>query len=219
MKDTIKLLKEINKSSGINQRTLSTKCEISLGKVNSLIENLEFNKFIMKEVRGREHKYSITKKGLDFLERELNKNKNEQLKLHTKEVTNINKAIILAAGRNTNFDIPVANLKINDTTLIERNINILRKNGIEDIIVIVGYKSEILKDKLINYDITIIENQNYKWTGTMESLATAVAFIDDDFILIGWYSDLDDVLENCIIDGRKFKDVIMDDSTKIEGKD
>ena len=42
---------------------------------------------------------------------------------------------------------------------------------------------------------------------------------DDDFILIGWYSDLDNVLENCIIDGRKFKDVIMDDSTKIEGKD
>lgn len=44
-------------------------------------------------------------------------------------------------------------------------------------------------------------------------------FKDDDFILIGWYSDLNDVLENCIIDGRKFKDVIMDDSTKIEGKD
>lgn len=44
-------------------------------------------------------------------------------------------------------------------------------------------------------------------------------FKDDNFILIGWYSDLDDVLENCIIDGRKFKDVIMDDSTKIEGKD
>lgn len=44
-------------------------------------------------------------------------------------------------------------------------------------------------------------------------------FKDDDFILIGWYSDLNDVLENCIIDGRKFKDVIMDDSIKIEGKD
>lgn len=44
-------------------------------------------------------------------------------------------------------------------------------------------------------------------------------FKDDDFILIGWYSDLNDVLENCIIDGRKFKDVIMDDFTKIEGKD
>lgn len=184
MKDTIKLLKEINRSSGINQRALSTKCEISLGKVNSLIENLEFNKFIMKEVIGREHKYSISKKGLDLLEKELNKNKNEQLKLHTKEITTINKAIILAAGRNTNFNIPVANLKINNTTLIERNIKILRKNGIKDIIVIVGYKSEILKEKLINSDITIIENQDYKWTGTMESLSNAAAFIDDDFILI-----------------------------------
>lgn len=42
---------------------------------------------------------------------------------------------------------------------------------------------------------------------------------DDDFQLVGWYADLDDVLENCIIDGRKFKDVIMDDDTVITGKD
>lgn len=184
MESIVKILKEINRKSGINQRALSTKCEISLGKVNSLIENLEFNKFIIKEVMGREHRYSITKKGLEFIEKELNRNKDEQLKLHTKEITTINKAIILAAGNNTNFNIPVANLKINDTTLIERNINILKKNGVEDIIVIAGYKSEILKSKLINYNITIIENQDYKWTGTMESLATAASFIDDDFILI-----------------------------------
>ncbi len=44
-------------------------------------------------------------------------------------------------------------------------------------------------------------------------------FDDNEFPLIGWYADLNDVLENCIIDGRKFKDVIMDDSTKIEAKD
>lgn len=42
---------------------------------------------------------------------------------------------------------------------------------------------------------------------------------DDDNIFVGWYSDLNDVLENCIIDGRKFKDIIMYDSNKIEGKD
>jgi len=37
--------------------------------------------------------------------------------------------------------------------------------------------------------------------------------------LIGWYADLDDVLENCMIQGRKFKDVIMDEQTEILGKD
>lgn len=184
MQDIVKLLKEINKNSGINQRALSTKCGISLGKVNSLIENLEFNKLTIKEVKGREHRYSITKKGLEFLEKEIKINKEEQLELHTKQYINVKQAIILAAGRNRNFDIPVSNLQINNTTLIERNINILKKNGIEDIIVISGYKSDLLKKKLSNTDITIIENQDYKWTGTMESLATAAAFIGDDFILI-----------------------------------
>ena len=184
MQSTIKLLKEINRRSGINQRTLSAKCKISLGKVNSLIENLEFNKLIIKEVKGREHRYSITKKGLEFLEKEIRNNKEEQLELHIKQDIIVNQAIILAAGMNRNFDIPVSNLQINDTTLIERNINILRKNGIEDIIVISGYKSDLLKEKLINSDITIIENQDYKWTGTMESLATAATFINGDFILI-----------------------------------
>lgn len=38
----------------------------------------------------------------------------------------------------------------------------------------------------------------------------------NDFIMIGWHLNLNDVLENCIIDGRKFKDVIINDSTRIE---
>ncbi len=43
--------------------------------------------------------------------------------------------------------------------------------------------------------------------------------LSDNVELVGWYSDLNDVLENCIIDDIKFKDVIMDDSTEILGKD
>ena len=41
----------------------------------------------------------------------------------------------------------------------------------------------------------------------------------ESYELIGWYADLDDVLENCMIQGRKFKDVIMDEQTEILGKD
>ncbi len=36
---------------------------------------------------------------------------------------------------------------------------------------------------------------------------------------IGWYDDIYDLLENCYIDGIKFKDVIIDDDTIIEGQD
>lgn len=37
--------------------------------------------------------------------------------------------------------------------------------------------------------------------------------------MIGWYSDMDDVLENCVIDGEKFKNVIQDDNTRILAQD
>lgn len=41
----------------------------------------------------------------------------------------------------------------------------------------------------------------------------------EEFVLIGWYSDLDDVLNNCIIDGLPFKEVIISPDTEILGKD
>lgn len=41
----------------------------------------------------------------------------------------------------------------------------------------------------------------------------------DFYESIGWYADMDDLLENCIIQGKKFRDVIMDDSTEILSKD
>ena len=40
-----------------------------------------------------------------------------------------------------------------------------------------------------------------------------------DWEILGWYENLDDVLDNWIIDGKKFREVIMADETKIEWKD
>ena len=104
MKDKIKILREVNKNPGINQRTLSSECKISLGKVNSIVDSLEKNELIIKEIKGRQHKYSITKKGLIILENELKDNKGVHLELHSEKKVPIKTAVILAAGRNRNFD-------------------------------------------------------------------------------------------------------------------
>lgn len=40
-----------------------------------------------------------------------------------------------------------------------------------------------------------------------------------EYELVGWYADMNDLLENCMIGDRKFKDVIIDDETRITGKD
>jgi hypothetical protein len=39
------------------------------------------------------------------------------------------------------------------------------------------------------------------------------------YTLIGEYADMNSLLNDCIIEGRNFGEVIMDDSTKILGKD
>lgn len=184
MKGKIRILREINKNPGINQRALSSECKISLGKVNTIVDSLEIDKLIVKEIKGRQHKYSITKKGLIILENELKDNKEVQLELHSEKIVPIKTAVILAAGRNKNFDKPVGNLEINNLTLLERNINILRYNGIEKIIVVIGYKGEEIKNKLNDNNIIFVENSNFKWTGTMASLVTVENNIGEDFILL-----------------------------------
>ena len=40
-----------------------------------------------------------------------------------------------------------------------------------------------------------------------------------DYVLIGEYADMDDLLDKCFIEGRKFREVIMDDNTEMLGKD
>lgn len=196
------ILKEINKNPGINQRALALRCNISLGKINSLIEDLEFNQLISKEIQGRQHKYRITSRGLELLEKELKNSQSVQLELHSDRNKDINTAVILAAGKNNNFNKPTALLEVREELMIERTINLLRNNKMENIIIVTGDKSEDIKEKLGN-SVTIIENQNYKWTGTMSSLSMVKDYVTDDFLLI----EGDIIIENLGI-----KEIINHDS-------
>lgn len=174
------ILKQININPAINEKELALKCKISLDKVNSILGYLEQNKFIFRETQYIEKKYHITESGLNLLKEEVESKQNIQVELNNKNITT---AVILVAGKNNNFNETISMLKINEEVLIERTINLLRNNKIENIIVVSGYRSEEIKDKLDD-DITIVENLEYKWTGTMYSLASAKEYINDDFILI-----------------------------------
>ena len=66
---------------------------------------------------------------------------------------------------------------------------------------------EKLNKKLGKYEVALVEPNGCS------------DFQFEEYQFIGWYDDIYDLLENCYIDGMKFKDVIMDDNTIIEGKD
>lgn len=99
------------------------------------------------------------------------------------------KAIILAAGSGTRMgkysqEIPKGMLVLGGKTLIEWQIEKLGYLGINNIIIVTGYKS-----KLINYPkVTYYHNPDYASTNMVESLMCARKEFDTDILVS--YSDI-----------------------------
>ena len=99
------------------------------------------------------------------------------------------KAIILAAGKgsrlgNVTEKIPKGMIKLFGKTLIERQIEIYRNCGINDITIVTGYKSEVIDFSGINY----IKNHNFEMTNMNESFFCASKKLSDSVIVS--YTDI-----------------------------
>lgn len=99
------------------------------------------------------------------------------------------KAIILAAGQGTRLkkytqDLPKGMLDFMGKTVIERQIEMFRKCGINDIIVIRGYAADKIQYEGVKYYM----NEDFANTNMVESLMCAKEEFDDDVIVS--YSDI-----------------------------
>ena len=180
----IKILELLNDKFDLSQRDLSKRAGLSLGKVNYTIKRLVENDYINVEKDDNKMSYKLTEKGFKFIDANLKNEKTKKIKLHSEDVKNINQAVILAAGRASDFDKPVGFLEIDDITLIERTINLLFNENIENIVIVTGYKHEYFDALAKDSRINIVYNARYKWTGTMCSLSLAKEFIHGDFLLV-----------------------------------
>ena len=181
MTKLFKILYALNKDSSYSQRDLSLVCKMSIGSVNSSIKEAVEKDYLQIDKSG----YYLTEKGINVLEEQLQDEKNKKINIHLTEYSSINSAVILAAGKRPDFEIPVAFLKIEGKTLIERTIEILSTNEIDNIIIVTGYKSEYF-DELAskNPKIKLLKNKNYRHTGTMKSLELTKEIVDTDFLLL-----------------------------------
>lgn len=182
--DTIEVLKILNQNSNISQREVALKSGLSLGKVNFIIGHLLEMNYIYCMKVGKGVKYILTRTGIEVLEKNIKDYSDVKINIHTDEFKKVKEAVILAAGRKLDFDRPVGFLTLENDTFINRTINILRDNGIEKIVIVTGYKSEYFQEFNKQSNIVLINNDKYKWTGTMSSLSLAKKYITDDFILI-----------------------------------
>ena len=109
------------------------------------------------------------------------------------------KAIIMAGGKGTRIvsitrdEIPKPMLKVGEKTILEHQIEVLKKSEISEIVIIIGYLGEKIKEyfkdgKEFGVKISYIEENPQKPLGTAGALYYLKKEINTDFILI--YGDI-----------------------------
>jgi choline kinase len=99
------------------------------------------------------------------------------------------RGIILAAGSGRRLesvlpDKPKCLLPFGTKTLIQHQVSALVQNGITEIVVVVGYEQQQIRDHLSDQacSITYVENPIYESTNTIYSLWLCREFFKEDFI-------------------------------------
>lgn len=96
----------------------------------------------------------------------------------------IRKAVIVAAGLSSRLyplteDTPKGLLPIGDDTLLSRSVRLLHGEGVEEIGVVVGFRSESVRQALGGL-VTVIANPFYRHCNNMGSLMMARNFVGHD---------------------------------------
>ncbi len=99
------------------------------------------------------------------------------------------KVLILAAGSGTRLGkqtefIPKSLIPINEKTILERQLDIIKKINDNDVIIIAGPN----KEKFLKFGIKIIEDQEYKKHEQLGSLISVDEIFEEDVIVI--FSDI-----------------------------
>ncbi len=169
------IIKKLSKVLKINLEDLNDLAGISKGNVAPDIgEYIEDNPEIISLIRSiKENK--LTEYQIKNIENSLNKNNC--------------KALIIAAGLGSRLkkhteNLPKCMLDFGGKTLLQRQLESYKQNGIKDISLVRGYKKE-----KINYkDIKYFENKDYKNNNILNSIFYAEKVINGNIIIS--YSDI-----------------------------
>lgn len=100
----------------------------------------------------------------------------------------MNTAVILAARKEKNSDVPYALKEFHvgegrKTCLLERILQMLDEYGFGNILIVVGYQKHMF-EKYADEHVHLVCNKDYEFTSSMGSLAVAEPYVKEDFLLI-----------------------------------
>lgn len=166
----------------ISQRELAKHLELSLGKTNTLVKEVLALGYLEAKKEQKSTILECTKKGLLYLEKQ-SEEKEHKITLPSLHKT-ITTAVILAAGTNKRFTQAVGMLTVGECSLLERTITLLKRQGIDDILFVSGYRREEYQELIQKYQLKEMISEVYPYAGSMSSLALCKEELQEDFLLI-----------------------------------
>lgn len=130
------------------------------------------------------------------------------------------KVIILAAGQGTRLrpltdDRPKCMVEVNGRSIIERQLDTMRGCGIrdQDITIICGYCSEVLRKRFADTQIRFVVNEQYDSTNMVCSLMCARKMMETEEDIIISYGDIiyEEAVFRKILTAKDTMSVIVDD--------
>jgi L-glutamine-phosphate cytidylyltransferase len=118
------------------------------------------------------------------------------------------KAIIMAAGKGTRMqaihgDIPKGTIPIGETSILRNMIGAIKANGINEIIVVGGYKIDLLREHIGN-EAKVIFNPLYEHGDDITSMWVSQKYMNEDFLY--FHGDAvfsSDFIKNLVQDPRE----------------
>lgn len=97
------------------------------------------------------------------------------------------KAIILAAGKGTRLDgaavKPKCLVEVGGVTLLQRQIETLRELGVRDIVVVVGFEGDSIREHC-DTQVSFVENVDFAQTSSLYSLWLAREYLSEGFVVL-----------------------------------
>lgn len=135
------------------------------------------------------------------------------------------RALLLAAGKGTRISRylsgnPKCTVDIGGEPLICYTLNLLKKKGITEVAMVLGYKAEIIRETVRDFDVKFYTNPFYDVTNSIASAWFAKEFLKDTDDLLIMNADV--FLEEGILDemmASKYSPVLFSDETRKEEAD
>ena len=128
----------------------------------------------------------------------------------------INQAVILAGGLGTRlrpltYDLPKPMVSVNGNPFLEYLIDLLKDNGIKEIVLLIGYLGEKIKDHFgdgSDFGVSIKYSQRDSETETGKRIKEAAEMLDDTFLLMYsdnyWSLDIKKMMEFYVSKNKKY---------------